>query len=134
MADPQLPQPPPDDTAISLLGWDSAPENATEIDVDWRSLHARVRTTTDGVEAFKRAVKQLSISTQHGSVVFLSPGHAKVSPSRDPLLIVRAYFRLLRCSLEPIEENIEPTIITENEWIKFTKNCQSISSYPRISH
>lgn len=119
MADPPIPQLLPGDTVTSLLGWDSAQKDAAENDVDWKSLHARVRTTTDGVEAFKRAVKRLS--TQHGRIVFLSREDAKGSPSRDPLLIVRAYFRLLRCSLEPVEENSEPTIITENELNQFIK-------------
>jgi hypothetical protein len=118
MADPPLPQPSTDeDLTGRLLGWNSTANNDGE---EWKSLHFQVRTTAEGVEAFNGAMKLLR--SEEGRIVFNSGDTNGSSFARDPLRVVDAYFRLLRCSLEPIDvaNNANP-LINEGKWAQVTK-------------
>lgn len=116
MADPPLLDTAADELTSRLLDWSSThAAAASENSEDWKRLRSQIRTTTNGVEAFKRATKLLS--GEEGCIVFQS---SDATSTKDPQLIVRSYFRLLRLSLEPAETE-SPSIITENEWTQFTK-------------
>lgn len=130
--------PPPnsssDDISNLLLGLDTTKigahhndraNNTEEVDAvtsadaddeeHWTALYAQVRTTAEGVEAFKRATSILS--GEAGQIMFRSGAASDFSLlERDPLLVVKAYFRLLRCSVQD-----SPSIVHEKEWTQLTK-------------
>jgi hypothetical protein len=121
MANLTTSNPTTDDTSL-LLGWEcSGRGNGAAVaaldDEQWSSLHFRVRSTAEGLEAFKRALRVLS--GDNGRIVFNAGDYSeKGSSARDPRLVVDAYFRLLRCTLEPADS---PDVMNESEWIQFTK-------------
>lgn len=113
MADPPLPRTASDDLITRILGWSPARAGASSDSCDWKRLHLQIRITADGIDAFNRAIKLLS--GEEGRILFK---RGDVCSSRDPLLVVHAYFRLLRLSLEPTDGD---SPVTENEWTQHTK-------------
>ncbi|KAL3788325.1 hypothetical protein ACHAWO_008554 [Cyclotella atomus] len=117
MADPPLPEPAVEDLAAHILGWGSTQlAAAAEDSVEWKRLHAQVRTTTEGIEGFQVATELLL--GNEGRIVFQS-ADSTASTSRDPFSVVQAYFRLLRFSLE--SAGTDSSIMKEDAWTNCTK-------------
>ena len=118
MADPPLPDRSTDLTNQLLgLGPKSSCLPAAENNRHWKSLHTRIRTTTEGKEAFQRATETLSGK----AIVFNNADDTTTNnDDKNPRFIIEAYFRLLRCSLESVDSNIT-SVMDENEWNQFTK-------------
>ena len=115
MADPPLPDRATDTNQLLGLGSTASSLSTAENNRTWKSLHARVRTSAEGVEAFKRATEILCGNDT--AIVFDADD---TTNARDPQSIIQAYFRLLRCSLESVESD-SPSVMNENEWTQFTK-------------
>ena len=97
-----------DVVAYRLLGWPSednaTQNNALAADENYdpaTSFHSKVRTTADGATNFRRAMQILS--GEEGLLIFHEEADHREGGGRykDPLLIVKGYFRLIKCSLEP---------------------------------
>ena len=80
-----------DDVAHQLLGWSNGGENAAP-------LQSRAaQNTNDNLDSFRRAVDILSSTKGHLSFVTVT-GDAE-NGSANPLLVVKGYCRLIKCSL-----------------------------------
>lgn len=80
-----------DDVAHQLLGWSNDGENATSLQS--RATH----DTNDNLDSFRRAVDILS--SKRGQLSFGSADDGAENGSANPLLVVKGYCRLIKCSL-----------------------------------
>ena len=82
-----------EDVAHQLLGWSADGEPAA-------SLQSRAKDINDNVDSFRRAVDILS--SKKGQLSFGSEESGSESGITNPLLVVKGYCRLIRCSLSAI--------------------------------
>lgn len=84
---------------------------------DFEEIHKMVRTTGEGFDDFRRAA-QILLSKDQGRIQFV-PTDA-MDTARDPFLIVRGYFRLIRVALEPapISADGTPPPVSEDDLLR----------------
>lgn len=81
-------------------------------------LQSQIRTTSEGVEVFQLAVRLLSDEGVDFRVVDGGTDNGSVV-RRDSMQIVKSYFRLLKCALEPPPNTpSNNTPMADEEWIK----------------
>ena len=130
-----------DDAAYQLLGWSSSStdknnndnNSSDNDDEEWSKLHSSIRSTEDGVTKFRHAMHLLA--GDDGRIIFADQDDV-VAPNnnqqptnnnsngslqlhKDPMTIIKSYFRLIKCSLElPNNSTASTSLVSEDEWVK----------------
>ena len=111
-----------DVAAYQLLGWSSSStdknnddnNSSDNDDEEWSKLHSSIRSTEDGVTKFRHAMHLLA--GDDGRIIFADQ---EDNVHKDPMTIIKSYFRLIKCSLElPNNSTASTSLVSEDEWVK----------------
>ncbi|KAL9180385.1 hypothetical protein ACHAXT_008355 [Thalassiosira profunda] len=107
-----------DDVALRLLGWRRQPGGEAGVNDRWADLHSNAHSTPEGATTFRKAVHLLSetpLEFRHGDA------DDENNERKDPLMVVKGYFRLVKCALEPAAGDAAGPL-SDEEYVKLASD------------